>query len=233
MEWTNGGRYAKRCKLRFNAREAANQDSSWKQDRHPGMSVSNNPSDWMREKASTPREMPCVSPGKLHKREPPYGSLDLGKQRPVYPARMVRSHRVHGRQCWQSVHSKPARHRCMGDMDSAVSETLTSTHGGPFKEDAWQTINPKASLFQTEEEPGHLAIQSASSSVHPWQRRKAGFGYLSRNLPAGKDWSFQTKLRLDTHQGDMCWTGAMVALRGKMGRRMYGTAWGWRAPIEW
>ena len=35
------------------------------------------------------------------------GSLDLGKQRPVCPARMVRSHRVHGRQCWQSSHPNP------------------------------------------------------------------------------------------------------------------------------
>lgn len=101
---------------------------------------------------------------------------------------------------------------------------------GDLNLDPWWTLQggrmadnqPEGITFSTEEEPGHLAIQIASSSVHPWQRRKAGFGYLSRNLPAGKDWSFQTKLRLDTHQGDMCWTGAMVALRENGAEVWYG-----------
>ena len=108
----------------------------------------------------------------------------------------------------------------MGDMDSAVSETLTLDQWWTLQGGRMADNQPEGITFSTEEEPGHLAIQIASSSVHPWQRRKAGFGHSSCNLPAGTDWSFQTKLRLDTHQGDMAWTGARLRC-GKMGREVW------------
>ena len=231
MEWTNGGRYAKRCKLRFNAREAANQDSSWKQDRHPGMSVSNNPSDWMREKASTPREMPCVSPGKLHKREPPYRISRPRKTTSSLPCQDGTISPCPRSTVLAIKSLKPARHRCMGDMDSAVSETLTSTHGGPFKEDAWQTINPKASLFQPRKSqatwPSKLlpAVSIHGSDV---RRVLAIFPATYRQARTGPSRpSFASIRTRATCAGQEPWSRC-----GKMGRR-YGTAWGWRAPIEW
>ena len=133
MEWTNGGRYAKRCKLRFNAREAANQDSSWKQDRHPECQCRTIPQTGC-GKASTPRRCLAFHLGSSTSGSHLTGSPDLGKQRPVYlPGWYVSP-------CPRSTvlaikSLKPARHRRAGmvqrfrDLIPPMVDPSRRTHG--------------------------------------------------------------------------------------------------------
>ena len=82
---------------------------------------------------------------------------------------------------------------------------------------------PEGITFSTEEEPGHLAIQIASNSVHPWQRRKAGLAIFpatyrrTRTGPSRP--SFASIHTRATCAGQGLWSRC-----GKMGRR-YGAAW--------